>query len=81
VFVTAAEKVLGDALTLTQDERRRIAELLLDTVSTDSPEEIETAWVAEATRRAEELERGDVEALDGAPVLDSLRARFQSTSR
>jgi len=63
------------------NERRRIAELLLDSVSTDTAEEIETAWVAEAVRRANELERGQAEALDGESVLRDLKAKFQSAGR
>lgn len=76
-----AKRILEDALSLPDDERRRIAELLLDSVSTDSTEEIEAAWVAEAVRRAEQLERGEVEALDGETVLAELKAKFQSAAR
>jgi hypothetical protein len=79
--MTAAEKILGDALSLPEDERRRIAEVLLDSVSTDSPAEIEAAWVSEAVRRAEELERGEAQALDGRAVLDALKAKLQSAGR
>ena len=76
-----AKKILEDALLLPDDERRRIAELLLDSISTDSAEEIEAAWVAEAVRRAEQLERGEVAALDGESVLADLKAKFQSAAR
>jgi len=77
----AAKKILEDALALPDDERRRIAELLLDSISTDSTEEIEAAWVLEAVRRADELERGEVEALDGELALEALKAEFQSAAR
>lgn len=80
-MTAAAKKILEDALALPDDERRRIAELLLDSLSTDSTEEIEAAWVAEAVRRADELERGEVEALDGESVLADLKAKFQSAAR
>ena len=80
-MTAAAEKILEDALSLPDDERRRIAELLLDSVSTDSTEEIEAAWVVEAVRRAEQLERGEVEALDGESVLEDLKAKFTSAAR
>ena len=81
VVTAAAKKILEDALALPDDERRRIAELLLDSISTDSTEEIEAAWVTEAVRRADELERGEVEALDGESVLEGLKAKFQSAAR
>ena len=80
-LVTAAEKILGDALSLPEEERRRIAEVLLDSVSIDSAAEIEAVWVAEAVRRADELERGEAEALDGRSVLEALKAKFQSAGR
>ena len=80
-MTAAAKKTLADALALPDDERRRIAELLLDSVSTDSAEEIEASWVAEAVRRADELERGEVEALDGESVLEDLKLKFQSVPR
>lgn len=76
----AAEKILQDALALPDEERRRVAELLLDSVATDTTEEIEAAWVSEAVRRAGELERGEVEALDAETVLTELRAKFGSSS-
>ena len=80
-MTATAKKILDDALALPDDERRRIAELLLDSISTDTTEEIEAAWVSEAVRRADELERGEVEALDGESVLEDLKAKFPSATR
>jgi len=80
--VTAtAKNILEDALALPGDDRCRIAELLLDSVSTDTTEEMEAAWAVEAVRRADELERGDAKALDGESFLEDLKAKFQSTAR
>ncbi|MEM7155632.1 MAG: addiction module protein [Myxococcota bacterium] len=80
-MTAVAEKILRGALALPGNERRRIAELLFDSISEDSVDELESAWVAEAVRRADELERGEAEALDGESVLNDLKARFQSTDR
>ena len=80
-MTAAANKILEGALALPDDERRRIAELLLDSIPTQDAQEIETAWVTEALRRADELERGDAEALDGRSVLEELKARLQSVAR
>ncbi len=76
-----AKKVLDEALALPEEDRRRVAKALLESVPTETPEEIEAAWVAEAVRRAGELERGEVEALDGETVLNDLKARFQSAAQ
>lgn len=81
LVTAAARKLLEEALSLPDDERRRIAELLLDSVGTEPAEAIETAWLAEAVRRAEALEEGRVEALDGEAFLDALKAKLQSTAR
>lgn len=64
IVTVGAKKILEDALALPNDERRRIAELLFDSISTESTERIEAAWVEEAVRRADPLERREVEALD-----------------
>ncbi len=80
--VTATAKdVREDALAIPGEDRRRIGEPLLDSASTATAEEIETEWISEAVRRAEELERGEVEALDGAPVLADLRAKLQGAAQ
>lgn len=80
-MTAVAEKILRGALALPGNERRRIAELLFDSVSDDSVDELEAAWATEAVRRADELEQGEAEALDGASVLEELKARFESTDR
>lgn len=75
-FVTrTGKKVLEGALALPEDDRIRIAELLFDSISTGTTEEIEAAWVAKAVQRTDELERGKAEALDGSSILEDLRAK------
>ncbi len=73
---TAAAKLLREALALPMEDRRRVAESLLDSVPRESDTEIEQAWNEEAVRRAERLERGEVEALDGEDALRELEARL-----
>jgi hypothetical protein len=80
-MTAAATRVLQDALSLPDEARRRIAELLLDSLASETSEEIEAAWVAEAVRRADELERGAAHALDGLQVLDDLKARFSDAAK
>jgi hypothetical protein len=77
--VTAAAKhVLDQALALSTDERRRVVQALLDALPPESAEEIEAAWVEEATRRAGRLERGEEQALDGEETLTTLEAKYRS---
>ena len=72
----AATKLLADALSLPAEERRRIAELLLDSVASASHDEIQASWVSEAIRRGDALERGDTVAMDGDTALRELKAKF-----
>jgi len=77
VYVTAeVEKILGDALALPDGDRRRVAEALLQSVGPETAEEIETAWVEEARRRAGALERGEIESRDGDAVVAELEAKY-----
>jgi len=78
VVTSAAEKILANALSLPEDERRVVAERLLDTVLRDDPEDVAKEWTAEAVRRAEALERGEVEALDGETAIAGLEAKLRA---
>ena len=74
-----AKKILDEALALPDDERRRIAEALLDSMPPETADEIEMAWLVEARRRAGELERGEVVARDGDAVVAELEAKHRGT--
>jgi hypothetical protein len=76
--VTAeAKKVLDDALALPDDDRRRIAEALLDSMPPETADEIELAWIEEARQRAGRLERGEVVARDGDAVTAEIEAKLR----
>ena len=74
-----AQRVLTDALSLTEDERLDVATSLL--ASLDGPEDDveDDAWLAEVRRRAERVERGESQSVTWeeakARVLQRLRAR------
>lgn len=74
-----AKKILDEALALPDDERRRIAEALLDSMPPETADEIEMARLVEARRRAGELERGEVVARDGDAVVAELEAKLRGT--
>lgn len=73
---TDTARILNDALTLPDGQRRRLVEALLDSILPESPEEIELAWVEEARRRAERLELGQSRARDGEMVLREIAAKL-----
>ncbi len=76
--MTAAKKILDQALLLPEHERRRVAERLLDSISRVSREKLEAAWNDEAIHRAEKLERGETRALDGTEALEELERKLLS---
>jgi len=68
------EDIEAAALQLTASERAHLAERLL--VSLDEDDEIMAAWVAEAERRGEAFERGEMEAIDFDESIARLKARL-----
>ena len=71
-----ARRILAAALKLPQSERAAIAAILVDCMGDgSSSEEIEASWIAEAKRRAEAIDRGELELVDS--VLRTFAADLQ----
>jgi hypothetical protein len=68
-----ADRILEDALSLPDDERRDVAERLLKSVP-GAEADHQGAWTSEAKRRADEVERGEGELLDLDEAIGELRA-------
>ena len=66
------------ALSLTAEDRARLAVRLLESLekTTESPEEIEKLWIAEAERRFQELRDGSVQGVPAQKVFAELRSKF-----
>ena len=64
-----------DALRLSAEDRARLAVRLLSSLeeTTESPEEIEKLWIAEAERRIQELRDGVVQGIPAREVFAELR--------
>ena len=64
-----------DALSLSAEDRARLAVRLLSSLesTTESPEEIEKLWIAEAERRFQELRNGVVQGIPAQEVFAELR--------
>ena len=78
-MTAAVRKLLEDVLALPDEDRRQIAEALLDTMPPETLDEIEDAWEEAARQRAGRLERGEVQARDGDEVVAELQAKLQTT--
>ena len=64
-----------NALQLSAEDRARLAVRLLSSLedTTESPEEIEKLWIAEAERRFQELRDGVVQGIPAHDVFAELR--------
>ena len=62
------------ALGLPPDERAELAQKLLLSLGEPSEEELARTWLAEAERRARELDRGDVRPTSAEEVRRKARA-------
>lgn len=66
-----ASRILDAAMRLPEAERAELAAILTDSIGDgSSPEEIEAAWIAEAKRRLEAVERGETIPV---PFEDAMR--------
>ena len=72
-----ADDLYQEALTLSEEERERLALLLHNATASESADpEIEKAWVQECKRRLAELDSGVEQAIPADDVLEEARRRF-----
>lgn len=72
------EDIEAAALQLTPSERAHLAERLL--VSLDEDDEILATWVAEAERRGDAFDRGEMEAIDFDESIARLKAKLAAAA-
>ncbi len=68
------EDIEAAALQLPTSDRAKLAERLL--ISLEEDDEILASWVAEAERRADAFDRGEMEAIDFDETIARLKARL-----
>jgi putative addiction module component (TIGR02574 family) len=74
---SSLREVEKDALQLSAEDRARLAVRLLSSLDegTESPDEIEKLWIAEAERRFQGLRAGTVKGIPAAEVFAELRSK------
>ena len=72
-----AAQLAATALALSEDERRTLAVDLMDSFGGSLTPGVKAAWLAEAKRRLEAYDRGEVEAIDG----EGLQRRLERGER
>ena len=73
--MSAAKKILEDALALSEEERESLANALLTSLG-GMPQDVEQAWADEAVRRLEREARGETKAIPWEEAKRQIRERF-----
>jgi len=76
--ISPLEDIEAAALQLTKAERAHLAERLL--VSLDEDDEILAAWVAEAERRGEAFDHGEMGSIDFDESMARLKAKLAAAA-
>lgn len=71
------QKIEDEALHLPKEERTHLIRRLVLSLDSPSTEELRADWLAEARCRAEELDKGAVQAVSGEYVLRRARALIE----
>ncbi|MEX2212552.1 MAG: addiction module protein [Phycisphaeraceae bacterium] len=69
------DEVLADARQLSEKDRAAIAEALLAELDGPVEEGVEEAWAAEAERRLEAYDKGELDTMSIEEVKEAIRAR------
>jgi hypothetical protein len=68
------DSVEKEALSLSTDDRARLAQELLESLDTLPPDELRKLWLDEAERRAAQIDRGEAVLVSGDEVARKARA-------
>jgi len=72
-MTSTAKRIFDDAMGLAQDERRLLAEALLESTTEESEHEIDPAWRDEILRRLEQVRSGEVKPEPWSEVRRQIR--------
>ena len=68
------QKIENEALHLPKADRAKLIQRLVLSLESPSEEELQSDWLVEARRRAQELDDGPVQAVSGDDVMRKARA-------
>ena len=71
------EKIAKEVLHLPKEERARLVQQLVLSLEAPSEEELRSDWLLEARRRAEEIDRGALQAVPADEVMRKARKLTQ----
>lgn len=70
---TTLEQIAREALLLTPAQRAELADLLVVSLESTPPDEVQRLWIEEANKRLEEVRSGKVKTIPGEDVLAEAR--------
>jgi len=70
---TTIEQLAEEAMRLPGESRARLADLLVESLDTDTLSKIDRLWLSEAKRRRDEVRAGKVKTISGDEALRSVR--------
>lgn len=73
---TLTNDIFKKALDLNENDRATLAGILIESLEEKPTEDIESVWRAEISRRIQELDSGDVEAISWEDVKTRLLKRY-----
>jgi putative addiction module component (TIGR02574 family) len=74
IMTTKSEFILNEALTMSPDERARIARCLIQSLEEPCVEDVDEKWIQLAQKRLEELENGSVQAASWDEIKKKVRS-------
>lgn len=72
-MATTVEKLAAQAMTLPTESRARLADLLVESLDAQELGHIDRLWIAEATRRRDDVRSGRIETIPGDEALRKVR--------
>lgn len=75
-MASPVRRLIAETYALNDEDKAILRAELDDDADTGSPEEIEAAWRQELQLRVEQIERGEVELIDGEESFRRLLAKF-----
>ncbi len=70
---TTIESLVEQAMTLPNESRAQLADLLVQSLDTGSAGTLDNLWAAEAIRRRDEVRAGQIETIPGEEALRKVR--------
>ena len=77
-MATDLDRLLRDALQLSDEDRARLADSLLNTLDPSEQRGVDEAWAAEIERRSREFDEGKTTPIPWNEVRESVRKQFVS---